>query len=48
MEEEIKHAIDKIEEYKKWWKDRPGVEAHTALAHLNHTKRRLEIALSNK
>jgi hypothetical protein len=50
-DEGIQHVIDKINEYNKWWKqpDAPGVRplSATALAHLNHTKRRLEHILEN-
>jgi len=44
----LEEAIQKIEAYKKWWNDQPLPYSSVALSHLDHTKRRIELAMTGQ
>jgi hypothetical protein len=44
----LEETLLKIEEYKRWWNDQPLPYSSVALRHLNHTKRRIELAMTGQ
>ncbi len=44
----IEDTLNAIDDYVKWWKDKPQPYRGVALGQLNHTKRRLEKILMDE